>query len=80
MSDIIDRLYAHSRDDSDPALMDDAARMIHTMVDALTSIRDAHIPDQPAASGDTNADWNARHVRTLRTIAAAALRAAPRTQ
>lgn len=39
------------------------------LLEALAEIRDAHLPDQPAAVDVPEYDWAVRHIRTLRTIA-----------
>lgn len=46
------------------------------MRSALEWIRDAHIPDQPAATNGSEFDWAVRWVRTLRLHAQTALEAA----
>ncbi len=51
----------------------DAASEVNRLREALERIRDAHIPDQPAASGDDELEWAQRHVARLRRIALDAL-------
>lgn len=45
------------------------------LVEALSTIADRHIPDQPAACGGDERDWAVRQHTVLRSIARAALAA-----
>lgn len=44
------------------------------LADALATIGDAHIPDQPASSGLTRSEWAVEHIKHLRRIAREALK------
>ncbi|MBB5709291.1 hypothetical protein [Sphingomonas xinjiangensis] len=49
------------------------ARETEKLVEALREIAEAHLGDQPAASGGSEYDWAVRHIARIRGIARTAL-------
>jgi hypothetical protein len=56
MSDIIDRLYAHSMDTADPTVMDDAAEIIQKFRTCLADIEAAALRNNGPLARDHSED------------------------